>query len=263
MGPGLRRSHCPTAGAVTGSTAPHLRPTAVSSLEVSCHTAIQGLGYLSPKISHLHHCSHTLKRPPPLAVPFPELHAPRPRCLGGRPSLHRGGERGSAVGGGLGREGTPETKGLGWDSDREKPGSGLPGTCRGDRPLPSGLRAQETGACQGWAATPTTLPLPREQGGSTGVSLLSRRGTPNVVKASISKPTGAFTLEPCERSVSGLSWRMRTAERGASLGGFAACGAGDRAGTAVSAALASPVQPRGRGGAQETVTASSLWLSLT
>lgn len=81
---------------VTRSTAPPLRPTAVSSLEVSCHTAIQGLGYLSPEISHLH-SSHTRRRPPPLAVPFPETARPQPSVRRRRSSPELRGWRGSAA----------------------------------------------------------------------------------------------------------------------------------------------------------------------
>lgn len=220
----------PPRSAVTGAAAPPLGPQLSPRSRFPVERRHPGPG-LSPEISRLNlNCSHTLMRPPPLAVPSPTP----PPLRGRRPGA------GSARGwldpcrlGGWGlrgylpdaREncpGVPPRKGRPWglhgerggtDSDREK------AWLCASRHTPTRVHrtALRTRRCLPirrpfWrhktpprraSVPPALLPLLREPGGGTGVSLFSHRGTPNV-KAAALRIHGCFRFGALNTQCQGL-----------------------------------------------------------
>lgn len=161
-------------------------------LGASCRAPPSQPGYRQD----LHLNAHTPSGPPPLAVPFPPPHRPRPSaekapglgvlrggwiCSGLR---GRGSEglcprcKGEPSKGPHGRQGPEQTLGR---QAHAHTCPQLPG--REDRRCFPDPQAQETGACQRWASAASTPPPASENKEEAQGSLCSPQGTPNVVKA--------------------------------------------------------------------------------
>lgn len=213
-----------------GSSSSSPRPTAVSSLEVSCRAAPSRAWVIARDLpSELELFTHA-HAPAPACGPFPS-----PAASAGTSSWgwERSGVAGSVPARGLGPEGLPPRRqgelsrgpprrGRPWgphgerggtESDREKAWLCV------SRHTPTRVHRTALRTCRclpirspfwrhkppPWRASvpPALLPLLREPGGGTGVSLFSHRGTPNV-KAAALRIHGCFRFGALNTQCQGL-----------------------------------------------------------